>query len=80
MESNDSPEITDREETLDISGLPSGGIFMKKAIEVTEIEIEVWTCVDLLTVRTKIGQGGSRRGKMATVQRKERSGLWKSRY
>ena len=32
MESNDSPEIPDREETSDIPGLPSGGKSVKKAV------------------------------------------------
>ena len=34
MESNDSPEIQDRGETSDISGLPSG-VYTKKAVTST---------------------------------------------
>ena len=38
--------------------------------KVTEIEIEVWTCTDLLTFLNKTGHGRSRCAKMATVQMK----------
>ena len=52
---------------------------MKKVTKVTEIEIEVWTGIDLLIILNKIGQGESRFAKMATVQRWEGGRLWKSR-
>ena len=35
---------------------------------VTEIETEVWTCIDLLTIFNKISYGGPRCAKIATVQ------------
>ena len=38
---------------------PFSRIFMKKVTKVTEIEIEVWTGIDLLIILNKIGQGGS---------------------
>ena len=39
---------------------------------VTEIETEVWTCIDLLTILTEIGHSGSHSGKMVTVQERNR--------
>ena len=51
---------------------------MREVTKVTEIEIEVWTCIDLVTVLNKIGHGGSRCAKMAIARRREWSRLWKS--
>ena len=43
---------------------------MKEVTEVTDIESEVWICIDLLTTLNKIGRGGSRCVKKATVKKK----------